>query len=290
MGYTHWTYELLLDFFAARGHKLLSKEYKGTEKKYEYECKCGNSSCSITIGSLRKGENNCKSCATLKRKATNLITYGCENVLQNEEVKEKRKATCIEKYGVEHPFQNEEVKEKIKATCFEKFGVERYWQSEEYLMENVVAQEKAKTTCLKKYGFPNPMQNREVFDRQQRSAFKRKPYTFPSGERIEIQGYESFALDLLQKQGLLEDDLIMGFEKMPTIMYENDGKTHRYFPDIFIPSQRKIVEVKSKYTYEVAREVTHLKIKACHIAQFSAEIWIFDDKGSLLQVISEQTI
>ena len=65
---------------------------------------------------------------------------------------------------------------------------------------------------------------------------------------------------------------------------------HRYYPDIFIHSQNKIVEVKSEYTYELAREITHLKIQTCHMAGFKAEIWIFSSTGALLRIVTDDSL
>ena len=215
-----------------------------------------------------------------KVKATNIKNLGCENPAQNAEVKEKMKATNIKNLGCEYPMQNEEVKEKSKTTCFQKYGYE-------CPLQNADVKEKSKVTCLNIYGSEIPMQNSEVFKRSQNTAFKRKLFTFASGVEIYIQGYEAFALDLLITQGVKEEDLLLGFDTMPRIMYESDGKIHRYYPDIFIPSQSKIVEVKSEYTYDTHRDVTHLKIQACHVAGFNAEIWIFSGKGELLRVVSD---
>ena len=63
-----WTFELLFNLFAQRGYVLLSKTYTGAQTKYDYQCKCGNSPCSITIGNLKAGTDNCRSCAAFKRK------------------------------------------------------------------------------------------------------------------------------------------------------------------------------------------------------------------------------
>ena len=35
---------------------------------------------------------------------------------------------------------------------------------------------------------------------------------------------------------------------MPAIWYEMDNIKHRYYPDIFIPCENRIIEVKSTYT------------------------------------------
>ena len=129
------------------------------------------------------------------------------------------------------------------------------------------------------------MQNLEVFERQQKSGFKRKLYTFASGAEIYVQGYEMFALNLLLTRGIKEEDLLLGFDTMPRIMYDYNGNTHRYYPDIFLPSQNKIVEVKSEHTYDNNRDVTHLKMQSCQVAGLNAEIWIFSRKGDLLRVM-----
>ena len=100
-----------------------------------------------------------------KAKATNLEKYGCENPLQNEEVRDKVTATNLEKYGCENPFQNEEIKDKMKATCLKKYGVENPMKSKE-------VREKSKTACLKKYGVENPSQNKEVRDKTKSDLFK----------------------------------------------------------------------------------------------------------------------
>ena len=84
-------------------------------------------------------------------------------------------------------------------------------------------------------------------------------------------------------QGENEEDLLLGFETMPLIMYEHNNRAHRYFPDIFIPSQNKIVEVKSEYTYKAACEITHA-------AGLRAEIWIFSPKGDILRVIDDTAL
>ena len=81
---------------------------------------------------------------------TNLKKYGCENVFQATEIKErasntklerygntsyvnpnKAKQTCLEKYGVEYPSQLDSVKEQKRKTCFEHYGVEYPMQAEE---------------------------------------------------------------------------------------------------------------------------------------------------------------
>ena len=40
-------------------------------------------------------------------------------------------------------------------------------------------------------------------------------------------------------------------------------KRRRYYPDIFIPAENKLIDVKSDYTMSVDVEVNNLKAKAC---------------------------
>jgi hypothetical protein len=94
-----------------------------------------------------------------------------------------------------------------------------------------------------------------------------KDYVFPSGKIVKVQGYEPQALDVLLKI-YSEEDLILGAanirEKIGVIMYiDNNGNQHRYFPDIYISSINKIIEVKSEWTYKIQKDVNELKKNAC---------------------------
>ena len=128
-------------------------------------------------------------------KFTNNLIYGCDNVFQNEEIKEICKNSKIERFGslenaykfqqeklrenllktkgVENVFQLEEVKEKSENTKIEKYGsLENYkahqanktkaTKLERYGDENYVNREKIIETNMEKYGVPNAMQNEEV--------------------------------------------------------------------------------------------------------------------------------
>jgi hypothetical protein len=62
---------------------------------------------------------------------------------------------------------------------------------------------------------------------------------------------------------------------MPEIWYFKDDKQHRYFPDIFIPAENKIIEVKSNYTLWSSKTVNYQKRDACLKLGFLFEFWIF---------------
>jgi hypothetical protein len=190
---------------------------------------------------------------------------------QHPDIKEKIKDIFNEKYGG-YPGSNQNIKDKIKETCLEKYGVETPFQNEE-------VKEKIKQTCRKKYGTDNPIQNMEIMEKTQRTGKKYKKYTLPSGKIINIQGYEHFALNiLLQKYS--EDQILTERKNVPRITYKYNDETERYyFPDIYIPSENKIIEVKSTWTYSKEVDKNTAKWNATREKGYICEVWIFNSKG-----------
>jgi len=232
-----------------------------------------------------------------KIKETNIKRYGFENPFQNKEIKSKITNTLLNKYGVEHPLQNkeiyerfqntliknhnvtlpyysEELKERGRKSCLEKYGVEHPLQNAEVI-------NKIKKTCLKKYGVESPMQCNIVHEQNQKNSVKYKQYTMPSGEIRNIQGYEGFAIrDLLKIY--TEDEIKTTRKDIPRITYVLNSKNKYYFPDIYIPCDNKIIEVKSKWTYECKEDNIQIKSDATNQAGYKYEIWIYDAKGNRL--------
>ncbi len=71
--------------------------------------------------------------------------YGCVNISQLDDIKQKKVDTCIEHFGVMWPQQSKEVIEKAYKTDIERYGVHR-----PALNKDVV--DKQKNTCIEKYG------------------------------------------------------------------------------------------------------------------------------------------
>ena len=99
----------------------------------------------------------------------------------------------------------------------------------------------------------------------------------PSGEIVKVQGYENIALDeLVQKYE--EEDIAVGRSNIPTIEYHINDVKHVYFPDFFIKSENKIIEVKSEWTIQLRRGNVQEKALATIKAGYKYEIWIYNVK------------
>jgi hypothetical protein len=226
------------------------------------------------------GVNNPSQSQLIKNKKieTSNINYGFDHPSQNKEFMDKIKNTCLEKYGVECVLQNEEIKEKIKNTLLKKYGV--FNPSQLQLFQN-----KKIETNIKNWGVEHPSQNKEYMDKCSKNAYKSKNYILPSGNIVKIQGYEHYALDeLLKVDGILEEDIVNGCSNVPEIWYEDEsGKKHRHYVDIFIPSQNRMVEVKSTWTAEKKKDNIFLKQEAGKQLGYLYEIWVYNEKGEKVE-------
>lgn len=214
-----------------------------------------------------------------KNKETCLEKYGFSSPAKNNEIKEKTKKTCLEKYGFNSPAGNEFIREKMKKTTFEKYGVENYNKTEESKIKKV-------KTNLERYGVEYITQNTEIFNKAQKSGFKRREYIMPSGEIIKIQGYENHTLDLLLKTHK-EEDLVIRDKEIEGFIGKiwyigEDNKKHRYFPDLYCISENKIYETKSEYTFLKEYNENILKMDATQEINVDFVFYIFNTKHELL--------
>jgi hypothetical protein len=264
---------------------------------------------------------------TIKDKIYNtmLERYGVKNALKNNDLKSKAEETCMQNHGVKNPFESDKIKEKIKETNNERYGADYGVESDtvkdkiketnlkrygftcsllnegvinkikatnlerydaEHPFQNITIQDKFKQTNLERYEVEYPAQNQEVMDRTQKNAKKYKEYMMPSGEVRKVQGYEPFAIKKLLKV-CAEDQIKTDRKDVPRVQYEINGKKKYYFPDIFIPHENKIIEVKSEWTLKWKPEQIQLKRKACEEQGFGYEIWCFDRKGNMVELIED---
>lgn len=210
-----------------------------------------------------------------KAKQTNIARYGVAYTFQAALVKDKISQTLLTRYGVKHPSHSKIFREKVKETNLRNLGCE-------YPMQSQICIAKRVKTCLKKYGVENPLQSTEIQAKMQKSGFKYKYYITPKNRIRKVQGFEPYALDiLLKQQHLAERDVITARKRVPRIEYIHNGTKRYYFPDIFIKSQNKIIEVKSTWTYRHHYETNTLKCRATVAAGYDFEFWIFTKEGEL---------
>lgn len=207
-----------------------------------------------------------------KIKDTNRTKYGVENTFQVKEFQEKSKQTCLERFGTEYASQSDDFKAKVRETNLQKFGTECVLQSHE-------VKQKICETNTERYGYPYTSQCPELFEKRMKAAYMYKEYMFPCGEIRHIQGYENFALDELVRLGYTSNDIVTGAKEVPGIFYEKDGKSHRYYCDIYIIKENWIIEVKSTWTIQQSKSNVNEKAQACVKAGYKYEIWVFNNKG-----------
>jgi len=234
-------------------------------------------------GEFYKGTCGIKECETKHRQIKTeegiMSKYGASNIGQTKHWRDSVMKTNQEKRGVDWVTQsredfvdNKEVINKRRQTFDQKYGKDTYTETSEFL-------DKRKETFNDNYGANHPMQNAEYFEKIAYCEFTFKNYKLPSGRVVKVQGYEPNALDILLKV-YDESDLVIKDSNISkhigSIMYEFEGKTRRYYPDIYIISEHKIIEVKSKYTYEKELDNNIAKMNACVLSGMSFEFMILD--------------
>jgi hypothetical protein len=236
-----------------------------------------------------------------KMTATNIANTGFANPFQDPGVKEKIRQRLIETIGVDHPSKSETIKERKFITNMNTRGVGNPSQDPEvqnkkedtclktngvrHPMQSVEVQEKSKETSRKNWGTDYPNQSQEFQIKNQNKAYNRKEFVMPSGEIRKHQGYEHFGLRDLLAQGYTEKQIKSNREDIPRIPYDCKGKMKAYFPDMFLPHENKIIEVKSTRTYDIdlEKKLKYQK-KAVEEQGYVFEIWIYDKKGRRVEI------
>lgn len=217
-----------------------------------------------------------------KVKNTMLEKFGVEYAIQHTEVKKKIKNTFFEKYGVDHPMKTKEVQQKVKDSTKKKYGVDNIFQDTitkakikkwrknnidciiakskktmierfgvEHPLQSKEIVEKMKSTMLERYGVSHNMQSPELFLKNQKAMYKKKDYIWKTGEISLVQGYEPIVLKELEESGYMFEDIKTNESDMPEIWYFYENENHRYYPDIFIPNENLLIEVKSPWTLQL---------------------------------------
>lgn len=219
---------------------------------------------------------------TAKTKATNLKNHGVESTNSLQSVKDKKKETFMEKYGVDHqlkiPGVAASVAKKNSDNAAERLAVAAQTKLEIYGDANYNNRKKYTETCLERFGVENPSQNAEVHAKKIKNSYKSKEYVLPSGNKIYLQGFEWLAMDeLLETYN--ESEIITETSLIPIFDYTDiHGQSRKYFPDIYVPKDNLIIEVKSDWTYTQNKTVCDLKRDACVLSGYNFRFMIMKDK------------
>jgi hypothetical protein len=274
-----------------------------TKTIIQFKCNCGIDGFKTLLRIVENGGLFCKDCTKhnkkIRTKLTNLNKYGVEYILQNKEIKEKIIANNMRRYGVENVSQINEIKNKKKELSLSKYGVEyplqhsdvikkreetnkiRYGAENQFQLDYI--KNKIKNTNIIKYGVEYASQNPDIQEKIKINGKKYKNYMMPSGSIRKVQGYEPFALDILMQE-YNEDQVKTDRKDVPRISYQVDNKNKYYFPDIFIPHENRIIEIKSTWTYKCKQDNIQQKKKACIDQGYKYEIWCFNSKGEKVEL------
>jgi len=260
-------YNTVKKYFSNEGCELLEENYVDNSTKMKFKCRCGNIG-KISLGNFQTTKR-CKPCG--------LQVHKDAKKLPIEFVKEEFKKRECEL--LEENYINCMTKMRYSCKC-NNISYIRYTDFKKGQNCKNCQKQKTIDTCLEKYGVESVNQVAEISQKASESGKKYKEYTLPSGKIIKLQGYENLALDILLKY-YNENKIQSDRTDMPKIMFEFNKKTKRYFPDIFIKSENKIIEVKSTWTYKKELIKNIHKALATRKLGYTFEIWIFDGKGNL---------
>ena len=213
-----------------------------------------------------------------------LKKYGSVNNIK------KCQLTTFKNHGVFFNSQIEGMVDRKRKTCMDRYGVDCFFKTTEY-RSYISNLQKTKPqgcinrhTMMKLYGVEYTMQIPEIHAKTQ--SHRWKEYVLPSGTIIKIQGYENKALDeLLLKYN--EEDIITSRKDMPSFWYILDQKHHRYYPDIYIPSENLIIEGKSNYNYSCDIEKNKAKFKRVRDLGFNFKLMVYTSTSLIAEVINE---
>ncbi len=243
---------------------------------------------------------------------------------KNAEINKKRSETVLAKYGVEHVAQTPEVisnrkklaqaimpdgrtsndhrQEQVRATKLARYG-DQYYNNKAKIKESkarhtpeqiTLTNSKRASTNQERYGIDYIVLSSNIITNSMKGNNKIKDFKFPSGRTVGIRGAEPKAIKTLLSSYTEEAFLVADFydlnSNMPIIKYiDSYNRHHRYYPDIYIPKEKRIIEVKSRWWYDGHGKEKHanrlernqLKRQASLAAGYQFEFWIYERSSSL---------
>jgi hypothetical protein len=268
------------------------------QKTETYANSCGSAKC------VGKTVSNTKSQWTVKQKLQDSANKKQSAKMRTSEDKSiavaKARETFKKKYGVEWSSRLDSQKSKSKNTKLEKYGIATYNNSEASRLKNknksVIEKnsinEKRRKTNLELYGVDNCFLKPEVKAKSAKSNSRGKEFIMPSGKIVHVRGYEGDAISILL-QKYTEDELTIDNKlhlfNLPIFQYVNINQhTHKYYPDIYIPKENKIIEVKSRWWWDgngdskySSRLTNNLRKRQAVLDKgYIYELWLYENKNT----------
>lgn len=198
---------------------------------------------------------------------TNKELFGYEYAMENPDIAIKTSNALRDKtpeeWAARQVLQN--------TTKYKRYGNKTFNNRPKYV-----------ATCLRVFGVRNPSQNAIIHAKQFKNSHV--PFTFPSGRRVTIQGYEDRAINELLNI-FSEDDIFVSKSDMPEIWYMKDNIERRYYPDIYIPKNNLIIEVKCNWTWDGKDDILNtnlLKKEACISLGYNYLLMKYNNAGTKL--------
>jgi len=293
-----YTYLYVRNYFEEQNCELLETKYENSDANLRYKCVCNNESVTTFCRFQRGGR--CRECANVKNADRMRLSFdyvynffkkrNCkllETEYKNNET--KMSYMCEQEHYTQVTFTAFQQGNRC-AICagnakYTYSYVRNYFEeqkcellSDNYVNNRTILNYICECGSESVTTFTNFQQGKRCFqcghDKSSKSGFVYKDYIFPSGSVRRIQGYEYIALNELTEV-YKEEDIITDRRDMPEITYILKGKESRYYPDIWIKSENKIIEVKSCFTYKKELIKNIFKALATRKAGFDFEFWIY---------------
>jgi hypothetical protein len=275
-----------------------------------FTCKCGVEHEKMFRYLVEKGGARCATCSVEhgkeKAKAKYIPHYGHASPMSNPLVRLKVRAKlntftvdrlneCVGKNNLIGKYDpntlGRESRVTFKCHCCDKedtkafrmleqsigpFCKECTWVAKDYLI---------KKSLKENYNVEFSLQHPNFNDKASAKGCKLKPYTTPKGNVVMYQGYEHLALDLLFVLDYDEDDIVNGKQDVPAIWWvDANGQEHRYYVDIYLKSENRMIEIKSDYRYEQDKDKIEFVWRTCVAEGFNYEVWIFNKYHELVTI------
>jgi len=144
--------------------------------------------------------------------------------------------------------------------------------------------EKIRQSLKIQHGVEYSLQVPELNDKATFKGLKYKKYIGPSGKIYNCQGYEPYGLDILFIE-YKDEDIITDKKNVPEIWWiDGDGQEHRYYVDIYIPKEKRLIEIKSDYRYKMDKDKLEFVWRTCVEQGYNYEVWIFNKDHEIVDL------